>query len=109
MNNSSRYIAAVDFDALTKDVTPGLDGLDPGGIVNIVVRLFFPIAGFILLAMLIYSGYQYMFSQGDPKTTAKAQQTITYSIVGFVVIFAAYMIVNFFGEVLDIKQIKDIF
>lgn len=101
-------IAAVDFGALTREATPNAPS-DIGGLISKLLTLFFPIAGFALLGYLIYAGYQYMFSAGDPKMMAKAQQGITYAIVGFVVISTGFIIVNFFGAVLDIQQIQDIF
>jgi len=104
-----KLLAEVDFNQLQANATPSLAGQSIGGIISIFVGLFFPIAGFVLLGMLIYSGYQYMFSQGDPKYMQKAQQGITYSLVGFLVIFSAYLLVNYFGDALSIRQINDIF
>lgn len=103
------YLAQVDFGALAGEKTPGLAGKPIGAIINIVLTLFFPIATIALLAMLIMAGYQYMVSSGDPKLTAKAQSGITYAIVGFIIIFAAYFVTNYFGYVLQISQIFIIF
>jgi hypothetical protein len=104
-------LAQVNYDELIGNVTPKLAGENStiGGIIGAALTLFFPIAIFVLLAMLVSSGYQYMVSSGDPKLTAKAQQSITYSVIGFIVIFASWFIVNYFGVFLQIPQITDLF
>jgi hypothetical protein len=109
--NSTNKLAQVNFGELVGDKTPLLAGENStiGGLIGTAVRLFFPIAVFALLAMLISSGYQYMVSAGDPKSTAKAQQGITYAVVGFVIIFASWFIVNYFGTLLRITQITEMF
>jgi hypothetical protein len=107
MTNSK--IAQIDFGKLTQVATPNIANDSVGVIIGKVLNMFLPIAGFALLALLISSGYTYMTSAGDPKAIAKAQNGITYAIVGFIIVFSAYMIVNFFGEALGIKQIKEIF
>lgn len=44
---------------------------------------------------IIIGGYQYITSSGNAEATAKAKSTITWSIIGLVVAFASYIIVNF--------------
>lgn len=108
-----RYsLASVDFGGfgeLAANATPNLAVSGIGGTITVLLNVFFPIAGFVLLAMLISAGYVYMTSGGDPKAIAKAQSNITYSIVGFLVIFAAYFLAQYFGLVLKINQFKDLF
>lgn len=56
--------------------------------------------GFALLLMLIRGGVGYITAQGDPKAVASARATITWALIGFIVVLAAYLIValiaNFF-------------
>jgi len=107
---SYNHITLVDFGSLSQQVAPNLTAsTTPGNIINSLVTLFFPIAGFALLGYLIFSGFQYMFSAGDPKKIAMAQQGITYAIVGYIIIFAAYFVVNYFGYSLNILQIYHLF
>lgn len=102
-------ISQVDYNALSTTYTPTLTALGVGGTISLLLTLFFPIAGFILLGMLMANGITYMTSQGDPKLIAKAQSGITYALIGFFIIFAAYMITTFFGYTLQISQIIDTF
>ncbi len=58
------------------------------------VRVMFFIVGALAVIMIIYSGIQYVISAGDSGKVAKAKNTLTYSIVGLVIAFLAYAIVN---------------
>lgn len=107
MNTS--LIASVNFGQLAETATPNLVAQGVGGTITIILSLIFPIAGFVLIAMLISAGYQYMASGGDPKIIAKAQSAITYAIVGFIVIFSSYFLAQYFGLVLGINQIIVLF
>jgi uncharacterized membrane protein len=106
---AANKLSAIDFNSLTQSVTPKLGGASIGSIIGSVANIVLPIAGFALLILLISSGYAYMTSLGDPKAIAKAQSGITSAIIGFIIVFAAYIIVNYFGAALGIKQIQEIF
>ena len=100
----------LDLNALEQVTLPTMAGTTVGGILNKLVGTYlFPIAGFILLGVATYGGYEYMFSYGDPKKITSGKEKITYGVVGFIVIFASYWLVRVAGRVLDIQQIQDIF
>lgn len=52
--------------------------------------------GFALLIMLIRGGVGYITAQGDPKAVASARATLTWAVVGFLVVLASYLIISFF-------------
>jgi heme O synthase-like polyprenyltransferase len=52
------------------------------------------VIGTLALVMVIFSGAQMVFSQGDPAALTKAKQSFTYSIIGLAVVMAAYVIVE---------------
>lgn len=58
------------------------------------IALIFPIAGAILLAMLMFGGFEYITSFGDSKKAALARTRITNAILGILIIFASYWIVQ---------------
>lgn len=62
-------------------------------IVAIVVALF----------MLIYSGVQWIQSGGDKQKVEAARHRIIYTIIGLVVIFLSFMIVNVVGTVFGVN------
>ena len=53
------------------------------------------LSALIAVAVLIYSGLQYILASGDEGKVEKATKGITYAIVGLVICFVAVLIVNF--------------
>lgn len=59
------------------------------------VNMIFVIAGILAFIYLIYSGFVYLTSGGNPEGVKKGQQGIISAIIGLVIIFMAYGIVFF--------------
>lgn len=74
----------------------GLPKLNPGsGTVTSVMQLVFGVAGAVALVIITVAAFQYVVSQGDPQSTAKAKNTILYAIIGLVVTALAFTVVTF--------------
>lgn len=54
----------------------------------------FGIAGIILFVYIVWGGFDFLTSMGDPKKAESGKNKITYAILGFVIIFVAYWIVQ---------------
>lgn len=106
-------LIAQNFDTIQGSAMPGFKfaGLNGniGNIISTLLPYLFTISGIILLLYLIYGGFQLMLSRGDPKGMQAAQAKITTAIVGFLIIFIAYWLVQLLGKVLGLTQIGDIF
>lgn len=61
-----------------------------GTLVNVLLYL----VGALAVIMIIWAGITYTTSTGDSGKVTRAKNTLTYSIVGLVVAFLAYAIVN---------------
>jgi len=97
-------LLSIDFSSLQNFSMPNIrSGTTIGQVVTQVLILVFPLAGLIVFLFLIYGGYKYMTSQGDPKSIQSAQQTLTYAVIGFLVMFSAYFVVKFFGLALNLS------
>lgn len=70
-------------------------------ILNILFDLTLAI-GYIALALIIYGGYLYIMSQGDPVRIAKGKKTLTSAVIGVVIAMTASIIVNTLTFVLGI-------
>lgn len=57
-----------------------------------VVSAAMGFAGIVLFVLLLVGGFKYITSGGDPKATESAQKTITYAIMGLVLILVSYLI-----------------
>ena len=53
------------------------------------------IVGIIAVIMLIIGGIRYVISGGDSKKVTDAKNTVLYAIIGLVIAFLAFAIVNF--------------
>ena len=53
------------------------------------------IVGIVAVLMLIIGGIKYVVSGGDSKKVTDAKNTVLYAIIGLVIAFLAYAIVNF--------------
>ena len=80
-----------------------------GSIVSSLLNYLFPIAGILLLLYLIFGGFSLMTSGGDPKAVQGAKSKITNALVGFLIVFAAYWIVQIIASVLGLGKIGEIF
>lgn len=60
-----------------------------------LIRTFLSILGIIFLILVLYAGYLYMTSAGDPAKTGKAKKLIQQAVVGFIIIMSSYAIVTF--------------
>jgi len=80
-----------------------------GSIVSEFIKYLFPLAGILLLLYFLYGGFGLMISGGEPKAVQSAKSKITNALVGFLIIFAAYWIVQILGTILGIEAITNIF
>ena len=80
-----------------------------GNIVSSAIPLVLAFAGLALLLMLISAGYTFLTSAGDAKKMEQGQQRLTLAITGFLLVFAAYWIVQLAGTIFGLQSITSIF
>ena len=61
---------------------------------NVVVSIL-GLAGIALFLMLLIGGFKYLTSGGNPESVASAQKTITYAIIGLIIVALAFLILVF--------------
>lgn len=106
------YLAQFDPGELSnieQETVPNFAGETIGEVVSVLLLYVVPFAGLAMLLYLLYGGYQYLLSRGDPKAVQQAQGTITTAIIGFIIVFAAYWIVQIIGRVFGIGDVQTIF
>lgn len=69
-------------------------GKTPADIINTLIPIIFILAGIVLLAMLVSGGFTIFISAGNPEKIKKGTAMITSALVGFLIIFAAYWIIE---------------
>ena len=65
------------------------------GIFKQITNTILYIVGIIAVIMLILGGIKYLTSGGDSKKVTDAKNTVLYAIIGLVVCFLSFAIVNF--------------
>ena len=65
------------------------------GVFKQVTNTILYIVGIIAVIMLIIGGIRYVTSGGDAKKVTDAKNTVLYAIIGLVIAFLAFAIVNF--------------
>ena len=104
-------IAQLDFEKIRQSAGISSSGYPTtvGDIIGTALKFIFPAAGILLLIYLVLGGFSLMTSAGDPKAIQAAKGRITSAIIGFVIIFASYWIVQIVGIILGLPDIQRIF
>ena len=65
------------------------------GVFKQITNTILYIVGILAVIMLIIGGIRYVVSGGDSKKVTDAKNTILYAIIGLIICFLAFAIVNF--------------
>ena len=86
--------AQAGIDCARGEGTPGelFDG--PGSIFTTIVNVLLFLIGAISVIMLIYGGIRYTTSGGNSASVTAAKNTIMYAIIGLIIAFLAFAVVN---------------
>lgn len=80
-----------------------------GNILSAAIPLVLAFAGLGLLLMLLSAGFTFLTSAGDAKKMEQGKQQLTFAVVGFLIVFAAYWIVQLTGTIFGLQSITSIF
>lgn len=103
-------LTQVDFGAVEKQI-PNFKfaGGNLGQIVSSTIPYLFGAGGILLLLYLVWGGLGLMLSKGDPKAVQAARDKITGALIGFIIVFTAYWLVQIIASILGLEPIKNIF
>lgn len=79
-----------EFDSPVKNLT------DVGSVVSALVSNFYIIGGFVFFVLFLWGGFNFLTGAGsdDREKAEKGKKIITSALVGFLIIFAAYWIIQ---------------
>lgn len=66
-----------------------------------IFEILLRLSGIIAVAMIMFGGFSYIFSQGNPQTITQARQTLTWAIIGLIIAALSTTIVNLIGRALS--------
>ena|SRR3989304_9560174 len=56
-------------------------------------------AGVVALFLLIFAGIKFISSGGDPKSVDSAKKTATYALIGLILVFLSFFIIQLIGQI----------
>lgn len=108
----NNLLAQVNFQEIINKAFPGYSpgkvdvtkaNLTIGEIINALVPYIFALAGLALLLILIWGGFEFMTSAGDPKKMEAAKGKLTNAVIGFIIIFIAFWLVQILEVIFGLK------
>lgn len=66
-----------------------------GDVASTGIQIFLSLLGIIFIILIVYSGYLWMMAQGNEEDIEKAKKIIRNSIIGLIIVIAAYSITYF--------------
>ncbi len=89
--------AAAAVDQIKTGVSSAGGGGAPSlvSIIKTVVNVLLFAIGIASVIVIVISGFRFVTSNGDSNTVTSAKNSILYAVIGIVVAFSAYAIVNF--------------
>ena len=63
------------------------------------LNIIFYVAVFMAFFWLIWSAFQYILASGNKESLAKTRERIKWTLIGLLVIFSAFFIAKFAGEI----------
>lgn len=80
---------------------------DLTGIFLKIISILIPVGGVILFIMIIVGGFTLLTSGGTPQKVEVAKATITYAIIGIILLASAYLIVLLIARFTGVEGILD--
>lgn len=84
----------------------GLAKLTPSVIISSLITLVLVVAGIAFFFMLVIGGVRWIVSGGDKGATEAARSQITAALVGLVIVFSAWAIIQIIGAVFGVNLLN---
>ena len=83
----------------------GAGGVGLGELVSIILSNALVVAGVILLFLLVLGGIGIIAGAGNdnPEQTAKGKQAVTAAVIGFIIVFASYWIIQVIQSITGVE------
>ncbi|MBI3342643.1 hypothetical protein HY032_00620 [Candidatus Gottesmanbacteria bacterium] len=77
-------------------------------LVNVIIRNAYVLAGIISFLLLVFGGFGVILAagSGDTKELEKGKQTITYAILGLILVVTSYWIVQIIEKVTGLSLLQ---
>jgi len=62
--------------------------------IHSIIQILVTLAGLVATGFLIWGGIGYITSSGNPESLDRSKKTILYSVIGLVIVLAAFVLSN---------------
>ena len=73
-----------------------------GTILNAFLKYVYPAAGIVMFFLIIASGFSLLTSGGDPEKMKAATGKLTKAVIGFIIIFTSYWLIQMLDAILGL-------
>jgi len=80
------------------------DEITPSGLLQLILRILLGLIGFVAVIYLIWAGFKYVTAGGDSKKAGEAKEGITHAIIGLIVAFVGFLLVELVYSLLGVGQ-----
>jgi hypothetical protein len=74
-------------------------------IINKLVAFIFPLSGILLFFFLVWGGYDFLLSAGNPEKLKSGQAKMTSAVIGFILLASSYLLVKLIALVFGLRGI----
>ena len=71
-----------------------------------IISLLAPAAGIAFFVMFLVGGFQFLTAGGDPKAAGHARSTMTYAVIGVILVVASWIILNLIKQFTGVDVTK---
>jgi len=75
------------------------------GILENIIKLLAPTAAIAVFVMILVAGFQFLTSGGDPKAVAAARTTLTYAILGAILVVVVFLVLLLIDSVTGVDLV----
>lgn len=72
---------------------------DIATVIEKIIKILAPAAAIAFLIMVIWGGFSYIRSRGDPKNTEAARNMLQYAVIGAILVAVSWLILRFISEI----------
>jgi len=78
---------------------------EPGKLVSVLLNNAYMVAGLIILFLFLFGGISFIINsgQGNPKKSAQNAKMLSSTLIGFLIIFASYWIIQIIEAITGLK------
>jgi len=68
------------------------------GVLKNIISILAPIAAIAFFIMFLVGGFKFVTSGGDPKAAGAARSTLTFALIGVLLVVASWLILSAIGQ-----------